>query len=162
MGKPVDSNSWGTPLDLYNKLDEEFHFELDACASVDNHKHKNYITIEQDSLTVDWSQYGSVWVNPPYSRGLIRPFMQYVNDMSEEGTCVVTLTRFDPSAKWFQHLVDGKADEVRMLDRRVKFVGQDGEPLAAYNFPCCVSIYNPTKMVYQVPRMVTKYRVWGW
>ena len=29
---------WATPQDFFNKLDEEFHFDLDPCADAENAK----------------------------------------------------------------------------------------------------------------------------
>ena len=40
--------------DLFNKLNEEFHFNLDPCASADNHKCNRYFTKEQDGLKQNW------------------------------------------------------------------------------------------------------------
>lgn len=157
---PVDKNSWETQPELFNTLNEEFNFTLDAAASHINHKCDAYFTKEENSLDKNWSNYSdTIWVNPPYSRDLIVPFMKKVVEESLKGSTIVTLTRFDPSAKkWFQQYVHNKADEVRMLMRRPKFVGSD----SAYPFPCCVSIYNPYNSTYQVPRMVTKYVMWDW
>ena len=45
---------WETPQDLFDKLDAEFHFELDVCALPDNAKCKRYYTPEQDGLSQKW------------------------------------------------------------------------------------------------------------
>ena len=37
-----------TPQDFYNKLNEEFSFTLDPCATDENHKCDRYFTKEQD------------------------------------------------------------------------------------------------------------------
>ncbi|MFA5217032.1 hypothetical protein [Sulfuricurvum sp.] len=29
----INKDQWGTPFELFNKLDAEFHFTLDPCAS---------------------------------------------------------------------------------------------------------------------------------
>lgn len=36
---------WATPQDFFDKLDEEFHFDLDPCADAENAKCKEYFTI---------------------------------------------------------------------------------------------------------------------
>jgi hypothetical protein len=61
-----DSMEWATPQDLFDELDAEFHFTLDACANELNHKVANYYTVEQDGLAQEWT--GTVWMNPPYGR----------------------------------------------------------------------------------------------
>ena len=45
---------WETPQDFYDKLDAEFHFNLDPCANDDNHKCERYFTKEQDGLKQNW------------------------------------------------------------------------------------------------------------
>lgn len=37
---------WETPTDLFSKLDDEFHFTLDAASSATNHKCQKYYTAE--------------------------------------------------------------------------------------------------------------------
>ena len=56
---------WSTPQDFYDKLNDEFHFTLDPCATDFNHKTKKYFTVEDDGLKQDWSN-DIVFMNPPY------------------------------------------------------------------------------------------------
>lgn len=44
------TDEWPTPRYVYDKLDEEFGFELDVCATDDNHKADRYFTKETDGL----------------------------------------------------------------------------------------------------------------
>ncbi len=48
------SDEWATPDPLFQELDREFHFDLDACASDENHKCDRYFTREQDGLSQNW------------------------------------------------------------------------------------------------------------
>lgn len=48
------TDQWATPIDFFNKLNEEFHFDLDPCADETNHKCENYFTKEQNGLLQDW------------------------------------------------------------------------------------------------------------
>ena len=59
---------WRTPKDFFQKLDQEFHFGLDAAASPENAKCERYFTPEMDGLSCSWSGYGAVFCNPPYGR----------------------------------------------------------------------------------------------
>lgn len=45
---------WATPQDLFDELNEEFHFNLDPCASAENHKCERYFTEEDDGLLQEW------------------------------------------------------------------------------------------------------------
>ena len=56
------SDEWETPEAFFQELDKEFHFDLDACASDDNHKCDTYYTIADDGLSQNWgaTQYGVI------------------------------------------------------------------------------------------------------
>ena len=49
-----ESDEWSTPQDLFDKLNEEFKFTLDPCATAENAKCKRYFTAEQNGLLQDW------------------------------------------------------------------------------------------------------------
>ena len=55
-----NSENWSTPQDLFDKLDAEFHFNLDPCADETNHKCDRYFTKEQDGLQQNWGGVSSV------------------------------------------------------------------------------------------------------
>jgi phage N-6-adenine-methyltransferase len=55
---------WNTPKTLFEKLNQEFHFEWDLAASKDNSLCSKFYTKEQDGLKQEWS--GVCWLNPPY------------------------------------------------------------------------------------------------
>lgn len=59
--------TWTTPQNLFNELNNEFHFDLDVCCSIYTTKCRNFFTEETDGLSQDWS--GHVcWMNPPYGK----------------------------------------------------------------------------------------------
>lgn len=45
---------WATPQDFFDKLNEEFAFDLDPCASEENHKCEHYFTKQENGLLKDW------------------------------------------------------------------------------------------------------------
>ena len=45
---------WETPQDLFNKLNDKYHFNLDVCAIPDNAKCTNYYTPKIDGLSQKW------------------------------------------------------------------------------------------------------------
>lgn len=45
---------WETPTEFFDKLNKKFKFDLDACASDENHKTPNYYTEKDDALTKSW------------------------------------------------------------------------------------------------------------
>lgn len=48
------SNEWATPQDFFNRLNAEFNFNLDPCATDENHKCEKYFTREIDGLSQSW------------------------------------------------------------------------------------------------------------
>lgn len=61
------TDEWATPQNFFDKLNEEFHFTLDPCASTENHKCDKYYTKEQNGLSFDWGK-EVVFCNPPYGK----------------------------------------------------------------------------------------------
>lgn len=60
------TDDWATPRDFFEKLDAEFHFDLDVCASETNAKCERFFTKADDGLSQEWR--GRCWMNPPYGR----------------------------------------------------------------------------------------------
>ena len=49
-----NSDEWSTPQNIYNSLNAEFGFNLDPCATNENHKCERYFTKEQNGLLQNW------------------------------------------------------------------------------------------------------------
>ena len=160
------NDEWETPDDLFNKLNREFNFVIDIAANALNKKCAFYLgDYPQNALNYSWKKVwdawvttedrnGAIWMNPPYSRGNIEKFMALASFNSQYFP-IVCLVRFDPSTKWYQKYVHDVVDEVRMLSRRVKFVGAP----SAYNFPSAIVVYRPetyNKLNH------TKYTLYNW
>ena len=47
-------HTWETPQWLFDQLDAEFHFTIDAAADDQNHKCERYYTVKDDALTQKW------------------------------------------------------------------------------------------------------------
>ena len=54
-----EKQTWETPKDFFDKVNNVFNFTLDACAEDTTAKVDNYFTVEDDALTKDWN--GVVW-----------------------------------------------------------------------------------------------------
>jgi len=153
------NDEWGTPDELFLSLDDEFDFKFDAACKTINAKCStgNFLDLGIDAMEAPWHKaIGSIWLNPPYSRGNILSFMKkaYLESLLMDHP-VVCLIRCDPTTRWFKNWVDGKALEVRLLKRRVRFVGAD----ASYPWPCCVVVYNRHL---HLPNQKTVYHLWDW
>lgn len=62
---------WQTPPALFARLHAEFAFTIDVAASRENALCPEYLTIEDDALTVDWGKH-VCFMNPPYGREIAR------------------------------------------------------------------------------------------
>ena len=49
-----ESTEWETPQELFDKLDAEYHFDVDVCATQENAKCARYYTLEEDGLKQNW------------------------------------------------------------------------------------------------------------
>ena len=49
-----NSDEWATPQKFFDEMNEEFHFDLDVCATDENHKCDEYFTKEQDGIAQNW------------------------------------------------------------------------------------------------------------
>lgn len=125
---------WATPQDFFNKLDAEFHFDVDVCALPENAKCSRYFTPEQDGLAQQWT--GKIWCNPPYGRQIGR-WVKKAEESSKAGATVVMLLPARTDTKWFHKYIYGQA-EVRFIPGRLKFGGaKNSAP-----FPSMVVIFR--------------------
>lgn len=109
---------WETPQDLFDKLNEEFHFDLDVCALPENAKCKNYYTPEIDGLKQTWK--GVCWCNPPYGRKI----GEWVKKAAESTATVVMLLPARTDTKWFHEYIYGATNaDIRFIKGRLKFGG---------------------------------------
>ena len=113
-----NTDLWYTPQDFYEKLNEEFNFELDVCSDGKNNKCDKYFTEEEDGLKQKWE--GVCWMNPPYGR-TIGKWMKKAYESSLEGATVVCLVPSRTDTKWWHdYAMNG---EIRFVKGRLKFGG---------------------------------------
>lgn len=107
-----------TPQDFFDKLNEEFKFNLDVCATRENAKCTKYYTIEDNGLDQPWS--GSIFMNPPYGRDIIK-WMEKASKAAANGALVVCLVPARTDTKWWHTYA--LPHEVRFIKGRLKFGG---------------------------------------
>lgn len=125
---------WETPQDLFDKLNEEFHFDLDVCALPENAKCEKYYTPEDDGLSQPWN--GVCWCNPPYGR-TIGKWIQKAYETFAGGGTVVMLLPARTDTKWFHEYIYNKA-EIRFIKGRLKF----GNSKNAAPFPSMIVVFD--------------------
>lgn len=135
--------TWTTPRDFFDKLNDEFHFGLDAAALAsstlvpDNWYGPDHPQlIRRDAFRRLWTIDAGgkpIWLNPPYGR-TIGDWMKKANVEAQAGGVVVCLVPARTDTNWWhsyciQH-------EVRFIKGRLKFSNSK----SAAPFPSAVVI----------------------
>lgn len=131
-----NSAEWGTPSELFNQLNNEFHFTLDPCANEVNHKCDKYFTKEQDGLTKNWKG-ETVFCNPPYGRELPKWVEKCYKEHIVHNITVVMLIPARTDTSYFHDYIYNNS-EIRFIRGRLKF--SDGKTPAP--FPSMIVIYR--------------------
>ena len=76
-GNIPERDSWRTNQDLWNKLDKQYCFTFDCCASLINAKTYNYSPDFLNCSDID----GCSWMNPPFSKSkeMFKQFFKVVH-----------------------------------------------------------------------------------
>jgi phage N-6-adenine-methyltransferase len=118
----------GTPQKLFDELNAEFHFDIDAAADEHNHKCDLYYGqggIEFDALEADWAGM-TVFLNPPYS--VAGGFIAKAREEADKGSTVVMLLPVRSDTRyWHSHIWDKTVNnwrpgvQCRFLSGRLTF-----------------------------------------
>lgn len=128
----------GTPNNIIESLTNEFGELFDPCP--------NNPTF--DGLTLDWglmmmltcSQ--AVYVNPPYSRGVIGQWVKKAEEEAKKSdiTVIMLIPSYTDTKYFHKHIFESNVpNEIRFIKGRLKFKGYQN--LAS--FPSCLVIFNP-------------------
>ena len=128
-----------TPQWLFDALDSEFGFTLDAAADSKNAKCKEYYSAESDGLTKDWSD-AVVWCNPPYGKGITAAWVKKGYEASRLGATVVMLVPVRADAKWWHDYA--MKGEIRMFRNRLNFGNEYGVRSYA-PFASAIIVFRP-------------------
>ena len=145
----MNRNDWETPDALFDVLDNEFGFVLDAAASEHNHKCIWYYAEggDLDTLSLDWQGLPSsvaapraIWLNPPYGREICKWTEKACSEGLKGPVPVVALVPSRTDTVWWHRDVM-KASEVRLIKGRLKFE-LDGKAVGTAPFPSCVVVWR--------------------
>lgn len=129
-------DDWTTPQWLFDQLNQEFDFTLDAAANDENHKCLKYFTKQENGLEKSWEG-ETVFCNPPYGRKLAEWVKKAYEEGQKPGTTVVLLIPSRTDTRFFHDYILGKA-EIRFLKGRLKF----GEEKGNAPFPSLIAVYG--------------------
>lgn len=156
-----------TDPDFFHICDHEFRFGLDAAANEFNKKCCAYLTKERNALIIDWcaaarhTKHGiSIWLNPPYSRGMGPAFLQKCWEESQKGATVAALVHTCTDTGYWDDWVWDKAAETRHIRGRLRFWLHEPDDKGNYgntsDLPHSLIIYRP----YYLGR--TFQSIWNW
>ena len=128
------TDEWGTPIDLFEKLNDEFNFTLDPCADEENHKCDKWFSKTDDGLTKDWEG-EIVFVNPPYGREISKWVEKCYNEAKKPNTVVFMLIPARTDTVYFHEWIYNQ-HEIRFIKGRLKF----GESKNPAPFPSMIVI----------------------
>jgi phage N-6-adenine-methyltransferase len=128
------TDEWATPQAMFDRLNQEFTFSLDVCATPENAKCPRYFTATDDGLKQEWD--GVCWMNPPYGRS-IGAWVKKAFESSLQGATIVCLLPSRTDTSWWHDFC--LRGDVRFIRGRVRF--NDGRGPAP--FPSAIVIFRP-------------------
>lgn len=142
---------YATPWNFIDAVESRFgKLYVDLAATAKNSKAPRYITPQEDSLSVDWSQWKNrvCWLNPPYSR--IEPWARKCAEFASFGGegRLLFLTPASVGANWFAKFVYQKSIVIA-LNGRITFVGET----LPYPKDCILSVFGAG---------LSGFEVWKW
>ena len=134
-----DKDDWETPQALFDELDREFDFTLDAAATEQNKKCDDFLL---DGIAEDTRWQGRVWCNPPYGKLISKfVFQAYYSWFHKDAELVVMLLPARTDTKYFHDYIYGIA-EIRFLKGRLKFEVNGVPAKHAAPFPSMLVVYK--------------------
>lgn len=121
------TDEWYTPPRVFAALGCDFSVDVASPGAEITHWIPARRFIKIGSLERDWSDWGFVWMNPPFGgrNGLI----PWLTKFFEHGNGIA-LTPDRTSAPWWQQFAP-KADAILFTAGKIKFIGADGKPGAS-------------------------------
>lgn len=126
------SAEWETPQDVFNALNDEFHFTLDPASTHENAKCPYHFTVEEDGLKQSWAGQ-RVFCNPPYGKALPK-WIEKAAHEANNGALVVMLIPARTDTRAFHDFIYHKA-EIRFLKGRIRFARGGGSSGRKCSFP---------------------------
>lgn len=134
-------DNWCTPVDLFKKLDDIWHFTLDTACVKETALCDNFFTPEDDGLSQDWG-INICWNNPPYSD--IKSWLAKCTEAYQNGATVMILVPSRTDTKAFQDYACPVASAITFIKGRLKFVDpeQPDRDVTVAPFPSCLIVLD--------------------
>lgn len=135
-------DDWETPQSLFDNLDKEFHFTLDAAAFAGNNKCEDFFSPTRSAFTHEW--YGRVFLNPPSSINMKTWLHRLYTQLKHVGL-IVGLFASRTDTEWWHSYVMKYAYEVRLIKGRLRFEWA-GQAMPVLPFPSAICVFDPQRI----------------
>ena len=132
----AESDEWLTPLDLFERLDNKWMFNLDPCAcpGFELKLGLTYCEKVHNGLEFDWTAH-TAFVNPPYSQ--IADWVAKAHSHRHDAVTVMLIPSRTDTRYWHKY-IQNDALRVEFLPGRLKFRRPDGGKSTSAPFPSCL------------------------
>ncbi len=132
-GNNEERDGWQTSQELFNKLNEQYDFGFDCCASFENHKCDNWTS---DFEEVEYKQiHETCWMNPPFSKA--KEMFQHFFKVIKSGVAIYRCDNME--TKIWQEDILKLADWIFIPKGRISYEGKVGK---GSRFPSALIGYN--------------------
>lgn len=132
-GNTEERDDWWTPQWLFDKLDEQYGFRLDCCATKENKKCEFY---ENDFLNRNFNNDENVcWMNPPFSKA--SDMFAHFFKLIKKGVCIYRCDNME--TKIWQDIIMPNATWVFIPKGRISYEGKAGK---GSRFPSALIGFN--------------------
>ena len=132
------ADDWRTPPEVFNPLNQEFTFDLDAAANYENSLCLRFLN---DALVLSEWPGERIFCNPPYGQ-MVERFIRRAADEADLGKIVVCLIPVRTRAAWWHDCVLARASEIRFVRKRVRFLNSAGERKLTPTFDSCIVVFG--------------------
>lgn len=118
--------NWNTPKNIADKVHDFFDggIHLDPCSnSYSVVRAKRSVVLPECGLSLDWSQYANIFINPPYGRG-IKPWFKKARDhqKAHAGNIILLVPVGTNTSHWKEYVFNQQDTSVCFIrDSRLKF-----------------------------------------
>lgn len=133
-GDVEERDGWETPQWLFNKLDKQYHFDIDCCATKENSKCP---ASSDDFEKVGHMVVSIAWMNPPFSKDKVSRMFKHFFKVVNRGVAIYRCDNLE-TALW-QNIILKNASWVFIPKGRICYEGMEGK---GSRFPSALIGFN--------------------
>ena len=128
-----DRDSWETPKELFDKLNSQYKFQIDCCATPKNTK----CQVFYQNFLQEKRNFSVCWMNPPFSKA--HKMFQHFFKITQKGICIYRCDNME--TKVWQEQILPNASWIFVFNKRINYEGQTGK---GARFPSALIGFNVT------------------